>query len=115
MLKMPDAWPISLRSDRVQYGVLGCGHCHRNAGASDDQRSDEFGVGDVGRGDEGDPGHSGGLQEQAADNERAFADPVDERAGERGHQEQRGGPRQQPQTGAERAVALHRLQELRQE
>jgi len=40
---------------------------------------------------------------------------VDERAGDGREHEQRGGPGQQPQPGAERPVALRNLQELRQQ
>ncbi len=55
------------------------------------------------------------MQKEANDDERPLADPVDERAGDRREYEQRGGPGQQPQPGAERPVALRDLQELRQQ
>ena len=63
----------------------------------------------------GDPDQARGLQQRPGDEERALAEPVDELAGDRRDEEQRGGPRQQPQPGAERAVAEPRLQELRHE
>ena len=56
-----------------------------------------------------------GLQQRAGHQERSLAEAVDQHAGDRRDEEQRGGPGEQPQPGVERAVAEPDLQELRDE
>jgi len=73
---------LGLRN-RAQDGVLGCGHCHRDPGAGDDQRRDQGGVGEVGRGKQGDPSHPNGLQNEPENDERPLSHPVHEGAGDR--------------------------------
>ncbi|HEY5348666.1 MAG TPA: hypothetical protein VIJ64_03005, partial [Candidatus Lustribacter sp.] len=61
------------------------------------------------------PRHTATLQREARDHQRAFADPVDQRSGQRREDEERRRPRQEPHARIEWARVLRRLQELRQE
>ena len=63
-------------------------------------------------GDQGDPAEADRLQQRPDDEERALAEAVDQLARDRGDEEERRRPGQQPQAGAERAVAEPRLEEL---
>jgi hypothetical protein len=55
------------------------------------------------------------LQDQAGHQEGPAADPVGQRAGDRGDHDRHGGPRQRAQPGLQRAVVLDDLQELGQQ
>ena len=55
------------------------------------------------------------LTGETGDDQGPLAQSVDHLSGERCDDEQRRGPGQQPQPGAERSVALRDLEELRQE
>ena len=65
-----------------------------------------------GFGDEGDPAEPDRLQQRPDDEEGALAEAVDELAGDRGDEEERRGPGQEAEAGAERVVAEPRLEEL---
>ena len=115
MLLVPAALPTDSSANRADHRVLGGRDRHRDADAGDDQRHQQLRVGDAGLGDQRDPGHPAGLDQQAADHQRPLADPVGQRAGDRGDQNEGAGPRHQPQPGVERAVAQAGLQQLREE
>ena len=62
-----------------------------------------------------DPGERERLQRQARADDQLGADPVGQRARDRRDEHRRERPRQDPQPGAERRVALHGLEELREQ
>ena len=62
-----------------------------------------------------DPAERDRLQRQPDAEDPLGADPVGHRTGERGDEHRRERPRQDPQARAERRVALHGLEELRQQ
>ena len=55
------------------------------------------------------------LEAQAHAHDAVAADAIGERAGDRRHEDRHRGPRQDPQPGLERRVALHGLEELREQ
>ena len=65
--------------------------------------------------DHREPGQADGLQREAGGHQRALADPVGQRTGDRGDGHERRRPRQQPQARAERPVVEPCLQELGEE
>ena len=71
MLKVPEAWPTSFGATELNTAFCAAGIADRNASTGDDQRRHERAIGDGGRGDEADPRHAGGLQEQSADDAAA--------------------------------------------
>ena len=72
-------------------------------------------VGDVDAGDRGEPRERDRLQAEPGRHQRASADPVGQRARDRRHEHRHDRPRQRPHAGLERRVALHGLQELREQ
>ena len=65
--------------------------------------------------DRRDPGEPDRLQREARAHQPVSADPVGQRAGDRGDDHRHRRPRQDPQAGGERRVALHGLEELREQ
>ena len=57
----------------------------------------------------------GRLQREAGGHQALTADPVGERTGDRRDEDRHRRPREDPQPGLQRRVALHRLEELREE
>jgi transposase len=102
---------VNCATDRA----LGRGYGHRHAGAGEDQRRDHLPVGEVGVGDQRDPGHAARLHRHPGDDERPFAETRDERPGDLRDEDCRSTPGHQPQPGGERPVVQPVLQELRHE
>src|ERR1700728_804866 len=98
--------------DRVQRGGGRGGDGHRHAHARDDERRQVPGVAAGRSSQRDDPREPGGLQQQAGHDQHARPYPVRERAGQRGDQQRRGGPGQEPQPGCQRRVAGRELEEL---
>lgn len=100
---------------RAKDHILNRRHCHGNPYPRDDQGRNQEAVGGIRRGDQRDPGHADRLEAEAEGDQRPFADPVDEAAGDRRGHEERRGPGQESQAGTERSVPLRGLKELGQE
>ena len=106
---------LLLAPDRREDEVRHRREEQRHADAGEHERHDQGDVGRRRRRDERDPAERDRLQRQPDAEDPLRAHPVGHRAGERGDEHRRERPRQDPQARAERRVALHGLEELRQQ
>ena len=114
-LLAPEAWPSSRGQHRGEDDVGHRGEEERHPDPRDHEAGDELGVGHRRRRDRRQPAEPDRLQREPGRHQRPAADAVGERAGDRRDEDRHRRPRQDAQAGVQRAVALHGLQELRQQ
>ena len=103
---------LLLGADGRQDDVGDRGEEQAHADAGQDERHDHRLVVDRRRDDGGQPAEGDGLERHPGGQDRTAADAVGEDPGDRGDDDRHPRPRQRPQAGLERAVALDDLEEL---